>query len=186
MLANGQITQKQTKRIGRTFCQYSFSIFSTSSTPVNTWAACLSAMLLLSTEKINDWSFFLQFSTLCIGVWQGGLLPVDEMYIGETGNCGRQNCNLGNALAGRSTGHCSAVQCIVYITALGALHCTGHCTWHSNCTVFVLNWSLGTGHFYCSALGGSAIKINWANIAAANWPTPLSIKQGCCVLDWAT
>ena len=115
-----------------------------------------------------------------------GLLPVDEMYIGETGNCGRQNCNLGNALAGRSTGHCSAVQCIVYITALGALHCTGHCTWHSNCTVFVLNWSLGTGHFYCSALGGSAIKINWANIAAANWPTPLSIKQGCCVLDWAT
>ena len=36
LLANGQITQKQTKRIGRTFFQYSFSIFSTSSRPVNT------------------------------------------------------------------------------------------------------------------------------------------------------
>ena len=132
---------------------------------------CSSAMLLEESSnfvlsKSVKISFFPHFYFLhywCLAV---GLLPVDEMYIGETGNCGRQNCNLGNALPIGWPEHYWAFQCIVYITALGAGHCTRHCTGHSNCTVYCilhctsLRWALGARHFNCTALGGSAIKIN--------------------------
>ena len=151
-LGGGQITQKQTKRIGGTFYRYSFSIFSTSSRPVNTWAPgcfiCYALAAFLKTAINFVCLHFGPFSILSLVFGKGS--SQWTRCIGETGNCGRQNCNLGNALG----------------TELG----TG------------LAWELGTGQGTANqwafqlqciyALGTPSIKINWPNIWAANGPTP--------------
>ena len=143
LLANGQITQKQTKRIGRTFYQYSFSIFSTSSRPVNTWAA-LGLFIChafpwwhqLFLSQVYFGSFF-QFLLVAL-VFEGAPPPpsgrdvlvklvtaadrsaIWEMHSQLTGqqNTGQQNTGLSTTLR-----WAFRLQCIVYSsTVLG----TGH------------------------------------------------------------
>ena len=132
-LGGGQITQKQTKRIGGTFYRYSFSIFSTSSRPVNTWAPgcfiCYALAAFLKTAINFVRLHFGPFSILSLVFGKGS--SQWTRCIGETGNCGRQNCNLGNALG----------------TELG----TG------------LAWELGTGHWalQTSELSNCSVFMHW-------------------------